>query len=56
MMSEYNQYVPKHIQNELIRCRLMEEALKQKQEPIKEVPKIIDDVEDFVYDDDNFSY
>ena len=48
---------PKHIQNELIRCYLMEKALQGEfTENIKEVSKVADDLEYFVYDDDNFSY
>ena len=49
---------PKHIQNELIRCYLMEKEISKEELSIKsegEVPKVFDD-DSFVYDDDSFVY
>ena len=54
-MTEYGKFVPKHISNELIRVRLMEKAI-WKEEQTENFTEVADDVEPFVYDDDNFSY
>jgi hypothetical protein len=54
-MTEYGKFVPKHISNELIRVSLMEKAI-WKEEQTEKLTEVADDVEPFVYDDDNFSY
>jgi hypothetical protein len=52
---KYGEFVPKHISNELIRVRLMEKAI-WKEEQDEKLTEVADDVEPFVYDDNNFSY
>ena len=54
-MIEYGKFVPKHISNELIRVRLMENAIWE-EEQTEKLTEVADDVKPFVYDDDNFSY
>ena len=54
-MTKYGKFVPKHISNELIRVSLMENAIWE-EEQTENLTEVADDVEPFVYDDDNFSY
>jgi hypothetical protein len=54
-MTRYGEFVPKHISNELIRVCLMEKAI-WKEEQDEKLTEVADDVEPFVYDDNNFSY
>jgi hypothetical protein len=54
-MTKYGEFVPKHISNELIRVSLMEKAIWEEEQDEK-LTEVADNVEPFVYDDNNFSY